>query len=278
MFSNYSTITFTRGNKNLFIPFLSICNQTVKPKRSILVIDGRWNNWIDYKELGFIFSMYKIQFDVYISNENSFAKMKNKYYNLIETEEVLYVEDDCFIPYNYAEILLNHFNNGSKLGAIGGCQLLTNNFIDIDEPPVFQKIDLPKEEIYQRLIVKNGKLEYGSMKHQVYAYNQFKLIPCHALIHTYMLNVDCLKEVNGWDEEAPENGSLIFEEMDVTFRIYLKGYNVKVDTSLIMWHLRNQNPYKLGDSHINVYDKAIEDRKIYFGMKFSNVDFMKGLK
>ena len=284
---SYSTITFTRGDKDLIPTFITISMQDYKPKESILVIDSRWihGNYTLYHQISLIENILvplNIKFSVYISGKlhNNFAKVKNFGYSKVETSHVLYVEDDCLIPANYANNLFCLMIRNYYYGSSGGIQLLIEDSDDIQEKPIFDKIELPEEKYYQRLKVENGKLEYDSIKHQCYLYKHSssekgRTIPCHALLHTYMLNMEVLREVGMWDENAPEHGSLIFEEMDVMFRMHLKGYINWIHTDLIMYHYRKSNRRTENDK-ISQREALREERKLYFGQKYIREGLING--
>jgi hypothetical protein len=273
---SYSTITFTRGDKDLTNMITSICWQSIPPKEVIIVHDIRWNYNIesdDVSKYSKLLKMFGITLILLNSFETSFAKMKNKFYNYIDTEIVLYVEDDSLIPQNYAETLLQRMKFSDKISSVGGCQLLTQNFPDIQESQIFKKQPIPFEQRYQRLIVKDSLLEYGSIKHQTQLYDSDPStnLYCDALLHTYMLRMNDLRSVQGWDEDAPENGSLIFEEMDVMYRMnkLLEKSSVIVPNS-VMWHFRGDNKREKVKSS-NDRDLARLERKKYFGQKYINM-------
>lgn len=272
---NYDTITFTTGGKDISIPLFSILSQNIKPKNIFLVIDTRWGGE-QYKEkiewFKLIFKTHDINFVIYESNADNFFQLKNDaYFKLIESEFVLYVEDDCWIPYNYAEKLLTIMQDNT-VGACGGCQQLVMDTEDFIDPPIFEYIHLEDATLYQRLYVKDGRLIHDGPKHQVYTYYEKKVIPAMALIHTYMLRMQALKEIGGWDEQAPQNGSLLYEEVDVTLNMYVHSYKVMIDTELIMWHLRyGHHNRDIDKSSKKDYEQQLMlERELYFGNKYKN--------
>jgi len=260
---------------------LSLAGQKLQPERVIICNDNPPDQAVEFhdnllvKEGLRVCSAYDIPVDIIDTGGIGTVKAKNKAWSMINTKWGLYVESDAFLPYNYIsnlyDIAIGDIYIPSirkrKIGGVAGCQLVFfdfSDFTDIDLTP--QKLESAK--LYQTITLRKNQskrwVEFGK-KHQVYRYDTSEIIPVQYFLHSYLLNTDVVKKLGGFDENFGSlSKSLMFEEIDLTYRIWLEGYELLLDISTEMWHLRSPEARRFGYNDTEERDKARQINTDYF--------------
>lgn len=182
------------------------------------------------------------------------CKAKNVLLANTYTDWFVYLEDDAWFSPTYLEKLMQVVDTVDFLdivAGVAGVQQIT--YIGENEPGFssysFNRFTYPLDgQIVNEFELLDDRIFYKN-KHQLNFYVEGTapaLLSSQCFIHTYLLNTEKVNEIGGWDlrfNDIP----FAFEEVDVTYSLYKKGYKLYTVPSAEMYHLRNKDARPITD-------------------------------
>lgn len=153
--------------------------------------------------------------------------------NEAKEDWIFRVDDDCILDRNCLEILVNSWKNEEKVGKIGGI-----GPVIVEPQSPFEVAYLP--EFFESYKKYQGKVDaYGVAlgDHQWRMHPDKKIQVVEHLYSSYIYSKKAAKEIGGYDLNYNVVGHR--EETDFSYRMFKAGYNLVVEPSALIWHLRN---------------------------------------
>jgi predicted phosphatase len=194
---------------------MSIINQTVKPQKFVLFLDGEKidlrNNEL-YLGLFKLLDYYKIEWEVIFGEGKGQVLNHQKIIEIAKTEWIWRVDDDCFPETNVLETLFRYVDH---IGAIAGLVIDPNN------------IKLLPDDV-------DGKIEniYNGQNVQWYLHKDDFCIEVDHLYSTFLYRKSAAK--HGYCSELSPVGHR--EETIFTHQMKRNGFKLLVNPKCITWH------------------------------------------
>jgi len=234
------TVTLTTRNRyytTLPLCLMSIFNQTLSPKRIILVDDNKdkiFYNIPQFKDILFLFKQKNIGFSYFHGESKGQVFAQQIALENTNTELIFKMDDDNILENNVLELLYNYMKD--DVGMVS-CLILTKDDLERKleyEDKIYNKI----EDIYDKYniqFIKNQDNEIKQVEHLHGSY-LFK----RELVDSYPL------------EFSPSGHR---EDTVTSYEIYRKGHKLLVVPQTIIWHLKE----KTGGNRLFSYEKEKEN-------------------
>ena len=254
------TVTLaTRGRYITTLPLclMSILNQSLKPKRIILVDDNDEKDFykIDIlKDILILLKLKNIEFEYYHGQSKGQTYAQQIALSHVNTEWIFKTDDDNVIEPNVFETLSHHITD--RVGALSGLILSKKDFNTNRSIEYTAKIYNKIKDIYRYFNVQMCKNQDDTLKRVEHIYSNYLFR--RKLIDRYPL------------EFAPAGHR---EDTVTTHAIHRKGYQLFVDPNAIIWHLNecdggNRNyDYSLTVKNEILFLEKLKEWKIYIDIK-----------
>jgi GT2 family glycosyltransferase len=209
----FSIVLATNGNNLYYLEecLKSIRNQSYK-NYEIVVVSSDFNN-----EIKRIFNLYKIDRIVKDRNEG-LASARNQGIKNSEGSYICLTDDDCILPNNWLEKILEKFSHDENLYCLGGP----------DKNP------LEDRENFICL----GLSAFEESRRQKEAINKYAVNKIKGANVTYKKEIF---EIVGYLNTKLKYG----EDLDFHIRIVENGFKIKFDPDIFVWHHRRKKLVKL---------------------------------
>lgn len=219
-----------------------IINQSVRPQRFILFLDGehldlRTNDL--YLGLFRLLDLYKIKWEVVFGQGKGQVPNHQKAIELAKTDFIWRNDDDCFPTQDVLRQLLSCNNN--QVGAIGGLVL----------DPSHHLAPLPPD------IDKASKITDLSLNRQWFTHNTDSPVEVEHLYSTFLFKKSAAS--HGYCLDLSPAGHR--EETIFTYEMFRNGWKLLVNPKAITWHIRqSQGGIRTHQAHPEYWDA---DEKIF---------------
>lgn len=238
----------------LAVALSSVLGQTIKPYRVLVALDGNDEQQAAIEQDGLVDNV-RIALEAngvqckFVVNPgpHGIGQNKNHYLNFIESEWFLQLEDDAWLSPDYIERLVSTpaFAKRHTAG-LAGVQLLPKlpNRAGWSDHDLTEQHEAPR--LFNAMSISESGVHFLN-KGQVYRYSPEILehrpeIPAMCFIHTYLLRTARVKSIGGWDLTFSDPAkSFAFEEIDTTYSLWMKGFDLFVIPAAVMWHFRSSN-------------------------------------
>ena len=236
----YYDVTITISTKGRYETTLPLCltsiiNQTVLPKKIILVDDNEVKKFYDieiFKYLLLLMKLKNIEFQYFYGESKGQVYAQKIAFNHCNTKWIFKIDDDNILENNVLELLTNQLSD--NVGGISGLILNKKDFNT------------------------NRKIEYESD-----IYNEIKNIFKYFNIQFCLNQDDSIKKVehiysNYLVRKDLIEFSLEFspaghrEDTVITHQIFRKGYDLLIVPKSITWHLESSGGNRNYDYNLNV--------------------------
>jgi len=220
------TVTLTTRNRyHTTLPFclMSIFNQTLSPKRVILVDDNenkQFYNIPQFKDILFLFKQKNIEFYYFYGESKGQVFAQNIALEHTETELIFKMDDDNILENNVLETLYN--NMKGDVGMIS-CLILTKDDLE-------RKLDY-EDSVYNRIEDIYDKYNIQFIKNQ-----DDRIKQVEHLHGSYLFRKDL---IDSYPLEFSPSGHR--EDTVTSYQIFRKGYKLLVDPNVIIWHLKEKS-------------------------------------
>lgn len=258
--------------ESFLVAFSSLLGQENDIEKILIGIDSdadAYDNLVyneTYQNLKFVFTFKGVTVEEFYTGGVGICSIKNIMLKKTHTEKFLYLEDDCWLPYNYVKKL----NEVKGYDGVAGCQLL----VPMKEketswtPPEYDTKKLPsKDNYFNSLVIKDNKVVYTS-KGQVHYYgnNNKGIYDTQFFLNTYMMNTEKVRSIGGWNEELVPYWTL--EEVWVSYKMYINGMKLGVLPNVYLWHLKSNKAR--GTDYIKRLEKGWEINQELFVKEFGS--------
>ena len=254
------TVTLaTRGRYNTTLPLclMSILNQTLKPKKIILVDDNDNKDFYNidiFKNILNLFKLKGIEFEYYHGQSKGQTHAQQIAFNHVNTEWIFKTDDDNILETNVLELLSENID--TNVGALSGLILSKKDFNINREIEYTSEIYNKVCDIYRYFNIQMCRNQDNTLKRVEHIYSNYLFRK--KLIDRYPL------------EFAPAGHR---EDTVTTHSIHRKGYKLFINPSAIIWHLNdteggNRNyDYNLTVNNEKLFLKKLNEWGIHLNIK-----------
>lgn len=215
-------ILTTRGRYLTTLPLclMSIYNQTLLPKRVILVDDNDKKEFqqLDiYKNILLLFKLKNIEFNYYYGESKGQVYAQQIAIDKVKTDWVFSMDDDNVLENNVLEVLSNTITDG--VGAVS-CIIISRKDVNREDFDCdgYNKI----ENIYSDLNIQMVKNQRKTIKEVEHFYS------------CYLFRKDIANKFALDFAPSGHRSETVF-----TYEIFLKGYKLLMNPNAIIWHLHD---------------------------------------
>lgn len=245
---------------NLLANLLGFVNNEDQISEILIAITGSYEYSIN-DVTAHLLRSFEIQgISVHIVTHFSGLLKAKKWFNEFSRSEILLLlDDDVLITRDYLK-LAKHFEEKS-VGAVSG-SLQTPLDINYYKDYSYEPIPAPSQDILcNRLVVNDlGQVQIKD-KYQVYMLDKSKIYRCQCLIGTALFVRHSIFDV----DLAFERGNCNLEEVDFTYNMFLKGYDLLFDSSQVAYHIHSSS-----GGMREFVDKRKEENSKYFLEKYGD--------
>jgi len=218
------TVTLaTRGRNNTTLPLclLSLSNQTLLPKKVILVDDNENKDFYETEILRNILTIFKIkniEFEYYYGPSKGVLYAQQIALDHVDTEWVFRTDDDNVLEPNVLELLSQNITD--KTGAVSGLIFSKKDFKINREIEFEDTIHNRIEDVYSRFNIQMCRNQDDTIKKVEHIYSNYLFR--RKLIDKYPI------------EFSPAGHR---EDTVITYMMFRQGYDLLINPKAFIWHL-----------------------------------------
>ena len=197
-----------------------------------------------------------------VDGDKSIVEARRNMTNMISEEKYIFVmDDDNVLTHNYLSVLYNFLEENKKAVAVSGLIHIPYN-THYNQWREKREGYLNKAKIYNRIIVKNKKLQWGE-KAQVLPYKGRTVVKCQMLVNSFLYRSFLVKYGYVDYDLYFKKGGGRGEEIDFTLQLSRFGYLYYIPY-VTMFHFRSEKGRKKETSN---FKKEILDNYKYLCRK-----------